>query len=185
MWDEIHDAILKGAPIAEEDRAAMADPKQFGVIHGDINISNYFYVPAEETLCVFDWDQVQRGWYMWDFAQAIYFVYVTADTGDLFAGTGKFPECDAERFLSYIIEGYESVAGAGSVDREQLQRMIGLRNYFVETFCREAIKQGDIPASMDGFCRIMLGYYEKKRAGFYDKKESEEEGEKGGAGASE
>lgn len=171
MWDEIHDSILKGAPLAEEDKASMTDPKRFGVIHGDINISNYFYLPEEETLFVFDWDQVQRGWYMFDLAQAIYFVFVTADTGDLFTGTGKFPDCDPDRCLSYIIEGYESVAGAGAIDRDELWRMIGLRNYFVETFCREAIAQGNIPTGVDGFCRVMLEYYEKKRAGFYDKRE--------------
>jgi RIO-like serine/threonine protein kinase len=46
-------------PIADEDLAVIGNPQHYGVIHGDINISNYFYLPDESTLFVFDWDQVQ------------------------------------------------------------------------------------------------------------------------------
>jgi Ser/Thr protein kinase RdoA (MazF antagonist) len=64
----MHEGILKGAPVAEEDRAVMSDPLHFGVIHGDVNISNFFFIESEQSLHVFDWDQTQRGWYLWDLA---------------------------------------------------------------------------------------------------------------------
>lgn len=48
--------MMKEAPISEEDRAVMQDPNHFGVIHSDMNTSNFFYVKEEDCLSVFDWD---------------------------------------------------------------------------------------------------------------------------------
>ena len=80
---------------AAEDVAVVSNSECFGVIHGDLNVSNFFYTPpagdAGASLSVFDWDQVcmtsvarvhaavhsgrdlqvQRGWFMWDLAQPL------------------------------------------------------------------------------------------------------------------
>ena len=48
----------------------MNDPQHFGVIHGDLNCSNIHYVDDGDFLSVFDTDQVQRGFYLFDIAQA-------------------------------------------------------------------------------------------------------------------
>jgi Ser/Thr protein kinase RdoA (MazF antagonist) len=52
----MHEGILKEAPVAEEDRAVMKDLNHFGVIHGDLNTSNFFFIEEEQLLAVFDWD---------------------------------------------------------------------------------------------------------------------------------
>ena len=49
---------MKDAPVREEDLAAMSNPEHYGVIHSDVNTSNFFYIDEENLLSVFDWDQV-------------------------------------------------------------------------------------------------------------------------------
>ncbi len=43
-WDQVHDNILKDAPLHAAEQAAMADPTRYGVLHGDLNCSNFFFV---------------------------------------------------------------------------------------------------------------------------------------------
>jgi hypothetical protein len=62
----MHGSVMKGAAIDPRDKDVMGDAKYYGIGHGDINISNFFYMaPAagEEYghLDVFDWDQVCFG----------------------------------------------------------------------------------------------------------------------------
>jgi Ser/Thr protein kinase RdoA (MazF antagonist) len=57
-WTELHDGVLAGAPIDELDVEGAKDKEKFGLIHGDVNVSNYFWVPATSLPHVFDWDQV-------------------------------------------------------------------------------------------------------------------------------
>jgi aminoglycoside phosphotransferase (APT) family kinase protein len=47
---------MKNAPVNEEDLAVMTDPQHYGVIHGDLNTSNFFFIEEEKLLAVFDWD---------------------------------------------------------------------------------------------------------------------------------
>ena len=53
---------------AAEDAAVADDPAHFGVIHGDLNVSNFYYTPPTAAadggsgggggrLSIFDWDQ--------------------------------------------------------------------------------------------------------------------------------
>lgn len=62
---------------------------------------------------------------------------MASDCTELF-GDKTFEEANPSLFTDYLIEGYESIVGEGSVDRERLQRMLGLRMYFYEKFCRTA-----------------------------------------------
>jgi Ser/Thr protein kinase RdoA (MazF antagonist) len=55
-WDELHECIMKDAPIFEEDKAVINDPEHYGVVHGDLNTSNFFFIDEELLLSVFDWD---------------------------------------------------------------------------------------------------------------------------------
>jgi aminoglycoside phosphotransferase (APT) family kinase protein len=47
---------MKDAPIFEEDKAVINDPEHYGVVHGDLNTSNFFFIDEELLLSVFDWD---------------------------------------------------------------------------------------------------------------------------------
>ena len=84
-WRELHDGVMREIPVDPRDEALKKDPNHFGVLHGDVNCSNYFLMETtteknsserggeEEKnlsdLFVFDWDQVQLGWFMYDLAQ--------------------------------------------------------------------------------------------------------------------
>ena len=63
------------------------DPNHFGVIHGDLNLSNIHYVDDGDYLSVYDTDQVQRGFYLFDMAQAIYTLVMLEDGGMPISGT--------------------------------------------------------------------------------------------------
>ena len=70
-WDKVHCGILEGTKLHPEDLAVINDPQHFGVIHRDLNCSNIHYYDEGDCLSVFDTDQVQRGFYLFDVAQAI------------------------------------------------------------------------------------------------------------------
>lgn len=70
------------------------DAEHFGVIHGDINASN-FYVKDDLDLSVFDWDQTERGWYAYDLAQMIWGIVMT-ELGGFPMSSQKVPGISSE-----------------------------------------------------------------------------------------
>jgi aminoglycoside phosphotransferase (APT) family kinase protein len=56
-------------------------------LHGDLNTSNIHYVQAEDHLSVYDTDQVQRGFFLWDVAQAIFTTVMLEEGGMPCSGT--------------------------------------------------------------------------------------------------
>lgn len=57
------------------------------MIHGDLNLSNIHYFEAEDCLSVFDTDQVQRGFYLFDVAQAMVVMPMLEEGGIPVVGT--------------------------------------------------------------------------------------------------
>ena len=51
------------------------------------------------------------------------------------------PEANYQQFADWIVEGYELVAGKGSVDRKRLERMVLLNHHFYVTFCTKAVEE--------------------------------------------
>lgn len=160
-WDEIHNGILQGVELCEDDIKASSDPNEFGIIHGDLNLSNFFYLREERTLSVFDWDQTQRSWYLFDISQALLAVVMLQEAGSVIEGKA-IPGIDFLKFENTLVAGYESVAGLGSVNRSALSRMLGLRLSFYEKFCRQAIREGDIPPDMEPFIRYIVGWFDHR-----------------------
>jgi hypothetical protein len=64
--------------------------------------------------------------------------------GSLPAGD-PVPEAQPAVFEQWIVEGYESASDGVVVDRASLTRLIELRKYFYETFCRRAQIEGAPP----------------------------------------
>lgn len=60
---------MKLDPLDEE---LLNNPDHFGVVHGDLNISNIYYSKEGDYISAFDTDQVQRGFYLWDISQAVF-----------------------------------------------------------------------------------------------------------------
>ena len=67
QWYDVHDSVMKGYALSEED--ATFASSDVGVLHGDVNISNFHF--DGDKLHVFDWDQVQQGLWELDVAQAV------------------------------------------------------------------------------------------------------------------
>jgi Ser/Thr protein kinase RdoA (MazF antagonist) len=162
-WDQIHEGVLAGSELHPDDEAAANDIQEFGVIHGDFNCSNYFYDDETDTLSVFDWDQTHRGWYLWDLAQACHTSIMLSEVGLPVAGT-PVPQANPKAFQELIISGYESIAGAGSVDKPRLQRMVDMKLQFYEKFCRRAQQEGEIPPDMKPFIDFIVGWFDKRNA---------------------
>lgn len=155
-YDALHDGVLASAAIDPLDAAVMSDPAAFSIIHGDFNVSNFFYGPS--GISVFDWDQLQLGWWEWDLAQPLIGALMLQEAGIPVAGT-PVPQATAaamSEFTARLVEGYESVAGPGSIDRQRLARMLTLRKTFYASFCRRAVDEGDIPADMAPFIQWVV-----------------------------
>jgi Ser/Thr protein kinase RdoA (MazF antagonist) len=162
-WNEIHEGILRNAPIHPDDLIAMEnkDPGHYGIVHGDVNTSNFFFIDQEQKLSVFDWDQTQQGWYLWDVAQSEFSVHMLAGAGSLIDGSPVL-EANPVEYEDWLIAGYESVTGKGSVDRQRLQRMVELRMYFYETFCRTAKAEGNLPPDMEYFINYIIRWFDRR-----------------------
>lgn len=151
-WELLHDGVMVGVELAEEDERSRADPERFGVLHGDLNLSNFTYTPprGEEWggLCVFDWDQSCRGWFMYDVSMILFFPYMlhrALKAGMGWLGGSGLPAEAAEydRWVDWVVEGYESVGGEGSVDRPAMHRMVELRRLFTLRFGERALREMD------------------------------------------
>jgi Ser/Thr protein kinase RdoA (MazF antagonist) len=155
-WDALHGGLMAGVEVHPEDAAAECDPARFGILHGDLNVSNFFVVEAPApgdappALRVFDWDQAQRGWWEYDLAQAALAALMLAEGGALPGGEPE-PRADVEAFLAQLVAGYEAVAGAGAVHGARLRRMLALRKAFYARFCKQAAAEGGAPPDMAWF----------------------------------
>lgn len=46
-WDQIHEKIMKDAPIHEDDKSIIGNPDHYGIIHGDLNTTNFHFINDE------------------------------------------------------------------------------------------------------------------------------------------
>ena len=163
-WDTLHDSVLANRAIEPVDIELATSEKSFGVLHGDLNCSNFFVVDGPPLVMhVFDWDQLQLGWFMYDLAQPIWGCVMLAAAGNFPTGD-PLPDADPARFTDQIVDGYESVAGPGSVDRDLLQRMVDLRRDFYELFCRRSLERNDLPEGvMTDFVKFVVAFFDKEK----------------------
>ena len=153
-WDDLHGGLMAGVAVAPEDAAAASDPRCFGLLHGDLNVSNFCLEEAgggaPPQLSVFDFDQACRGWWEYDLAQAALTSLMLAEGGSLPAGD-PVPQAQPDAFLDALVDGYERVAGPGAVDRPRLARMLKLRKLSCAKFCAQAAAEGSAPPEMAWF----------------------------------
>jgi len=162
-WTELHDSVMAGYPVSPLDQALQSDPQHYGLLHGDVNISNFFYDTKESVLWVFDWDQIERGWFLYDLAQAIFGPFMGTSAGNM--GDGKKLECNLKQVTEWMISGYEAGNQNGKVDRSALKRMVELRLGFYEQFCRRAIVEianDEELKFMFSFCEFVVRWVDSK-----------------------
>jgi Ser/Thr protein kinase RdoA (MazF antagonist) len=171
-WKTIHDHLLAEQPVDPMDATLeQQDPSGdhcFGILHGDLNASNFFITEQQQpmtpiTLHVFDWDQLQLGWFAYDLALPIFGCTMLAGAGEFPSGAA-IADVDPERFTSALVEGYESVAGQGAVDRAHLQRMTDIRRDFYEKFCRRSLERCDLPEGMmTDFVKFVVAWFDREK----------------------
>ncbi len=82
------------------------------------------------------------------------------EAGSLIDGS-DVPLANPVQFEQWLVDGYESVTGTGTVDRERLKRMVDLRKHFYEKFCRTAAAQGNVPKDMEFFINYVVKWFDK------------------------
>lgn len=145
---------------------AVPSPCGYGILHGDCNVSNFYLVgsPPSVELCVFDFDQVQCGWWEADLAQALLSAYMLCEGGSLPA-RAPVPAAQPARMTEWMVSGYERVAGPGAVCRPRLARMVALRKLFYRRFCSRALAEeaagiAPVPDAMRWFLQYCMAWIE-------------------------
>lgn len=165
LWSELHDGVLKDAPIHADDKktasaaSSTTSPRPFGLIHGDINPSNYFYIPETHFPAMFDWDQLQCAWRLYDLSSCIWTV-VTLESAGSPIDLKPVPVANVKQYTEWLLSGYESVTGH-PVDRSALDRMISLRRELYRTFCSRALSELEPGTFMYNFCEFMNNWLSK------------------------
>jgi len=159
-WTKLHKGVMEGVEVHPDDEKVKSDPQHYGLLHGDLNCSNFFYDSNTQSLSVFDWDQLQLGWFIYDLSQPIFGVCMLHGAGSPDGTRVDF--ADEKWFTDQIVAGYESVTQC-KVDRPVLLRMVALRRLFYYRFCVKAVVEleGDTErAGMYNFCKFITNWLE-------------------------
>jgi len=152
-WTELHDSILADAPIHQADMESSSDPNCYGVIHGDVNASNFFWDSDRGGPHMFDWDQAQISWFLYDLSSPIFTVVTVSEGGNPIDKT-PVPQASVSQYTDWLVSGYES-GGGGLVDRSALQRMVDLRRLSCKRFCKRAVTELPPDSPIAQFCQFM------------------------------
>eukprot|EP00026_Physarum_polycephalum_P012072 Phypoly_transcript_12342.p1 GENE.Phypoly_transcript_12342~~Phypoly_transcript_12342.p1 ORF type:complete len:342 (+),score=31.48 Phypoly_transcript_12342:104-1129(+) len=178
-WDTVHSNLLqRGDEILnnkedEPDRKEFSElmkwmndlPKNkdnYGICHGDFIISNFFKIEehGKTRLDVFDFDQAQFGWYIYDLSIPLFSVY-SLSTGVV----GPLPGVDFEFFKKHLLEGYEEYFPLSAQDKEWLGKFVKVRVFFYFLFCKRAVWEnengGPVPDELAAFTRKVVEWYHK------------------------
>ncbi|KAG2393403.1 hypothetical protein C9374_006934 [Naegleria lovaniensis] len=158
--------------------------ENFGVIHGDINVSNYF--AAEKTseqahaqVWIFDFDQVQHNFFGCDLAVVLQMIRFFEDDG---LGIGKIEGFDADRFRTVFLQAYKETCPHGMIeeghlDTHHLKHFEMFREFYHTSvavdilFRHEHASQGDdstgqpmvqFEESIISFCKLAVNRLQNK-----------------------
>ncbi len=159
-WTTLHDGVLAGVPVDERDQLTVTDPQYFGIIHGDVNPSNYFWDASVGMPCMFDWDQLQQSWFLYDLSTPIWGVVTLEKAGSPIDRTAV-PEANSKQYTDWLVEGYEANGGL-KVDREALHRMVMIRRQLYVRFCRKAVLELAPDHPIFDFCKFMADFFDKE-----------------------
>lgn len=158
-WTELHDGVLAAIPVSDVDQKLRSDPSRYGLIHGDVNMSNFYWNTALGLPCMFDWDQAQRAWFEYDISSPIWTVVMLHGAGSPIDHS-PVPQANVEEYTNRILEGYEEIVGY-KVDREMLARMIEIRRQFYRRFCLRAVQELPADHPMGLFCKYIVDWLDK------------------------
>ena len=160
-WTTLHEGVLAEVPVDERDSSTTSDPAYFGIIHGDVNPSNYYWDAAIGMPFMFDWDQLQQSWFLYDLSAPIWGVVSLERHGSHIDGS-VVPEANSELYTTWLLEGYESDGDGVTVDRAALQRIVMIRRELYNRFCRKALLELSADHPMAQFCKLIVDLFDKE-----------------------
>eukprot|EP00029_Vermamoeba_vermiformis_P007550 TRINITY_DN32_c0_g1_i2.p1 TRINITY_DN32_c0_g1~~TRINITY_DN32_c0_g1_i2.p1 ORF type:complete len:318 (-),score=28.62 TRINITY_DN32_c0_g1_i2:7-960(-) len=158
-WTDLHDGVLAEIPVSDIDQKLRSDPSRYGLIHGDVNLSNFYWNSEVGLPCMFDWDQVQKSWFEYDLSSPIWTIVMLHGAGSPIDNS-PVPQANVEEYTNWLLEGYEGVVGH-KVDRAMLERMIEIRRQFYRRFCQRAVKELPADHAMFSFCKFIATWLDK------------------------
>ncbi|CAF1416353.1 unnamed protein product [Adineta ricciae] len=160
-WTTIHDGILASVEVDEHDKKLISDPAYFGIIHGDVIASNYYWDSTMKLPCVYDWDELQQSWFLYDLSAPIWGVIILEKAGSPI-DQSVVPQANSELYTTWLIDGYQSDGDKSIVDRAALQRMITIRRELYKRFCRQALAELSIEHPVAQFCKFMADFFDNE-----------------------
>ena len=160
-WTTLHNGVLAEVQVDERDHRTASDPTYFGLIHGDVNPSNYYWDSAVKIPCMFDWDQLQQSWFLYDLSASIWTV-VALERGASPIDRSVVPQANSEVYTTWLLEGYESDGQDVAVDRAALHRMLMIRRELYSRFCRKAVLELSVDHPSAAFCKSMADFFDKE-----------------------
>jgi Ser/Thr protein kinase RdoA (MazF antagonist) len=105
--------VYKSFEHLKEQINGLNKAKDFGLVHGDINVGNFLI--ENDKINLFDFDECQYSWFVEDIAiQLFYMVYVVLDD------SLKERNDQARRFIKFFLKGY---GRNNTIDQESLNNM--------------------------------------------------------------
>lgn len=124
--DTIPDSELHApfVSILEEISQLPIREGQYGLIHGDVNVGNFF--SDGKSLTLFDFDECQYSWYVEDIAIALYYtVYVFGDD----AKEERDKKCN--QFMQAFLKGYREHSEISKEELMWIPKFLVLREMIV------------------------------------------------------
>jgi Ser/Thr protein kinase RdoA (MazF antagonist) len=80
--------------------------KHYGLIHSDLHLGNFFI--DQGHMVIFDFDDLQLGWFVFDIAIALYYIFWNSDLKEetWYQDSGERSE-KAKYFLTHLFKGYQ------------------------------------------------------------------------------
>jgi len=142
------------------DMERCSDPEHFGLIYGDVNLSNYFWNSTNGLPHMFDWDQMQ----------------LAGSSTTSLPPSGRWSQsprvgipsiihpCLRQTWIStrngYWVDMRWKVKGR--VDRAALQRMVDVHRQLYKRFCKRVITELPEDSPIAQFCRFMNSWLDKE-----------------------
>ncbi|KAL0477288.1 hypothetical protein AKO1_005448 [Acrasis kona] len=159
---------LKIAPFVKS--CGQSSDSTFGIIHGDLNISNYFTKRADDKtdLWVFDFDQVHQNWFGYDIGVVLHMIQFFEEN----SSNMKIENFDAKSIRSAFLSGYAKnftpMVDEGHLEPSMLNGFELLREYSHTAIAVDILFQVSVgkkfEESIVSFCKLCSERFENKYA---------------------
>ena len=157
------------AELAEFLKSHPIDSENYGIVHGDINVSNYFakVQPEGTKLWIFDFDQVHNNYFGHELGVVLHTVTFFENDG---LGIGKIEGFDGDRFRELFLNAYKNAYPpmAKYLDVESLKKFELLRAFYHTSIAADILylktenpESKNFEEAIIGFCQIVVDKFIK------------------------